>query len=199
MQTTSELQTAASRPTVGGQINLFVILGIVVAVAGFVLPWLGLPRNLMSLLTSATITAILATGVGFLVRQAGLTSFGHAAFYGGAAYLVGLLLAYTAISVEVVLLIAPFAIFGAAFLLAFVLLRTSGVAYSMLSLAVAQALYELMMRWREIANGEDGLRVRFPRELFGFDIMVFQRAETMFAVVWTILIIVVVGLSLLTQ
>jgi branched-chain amino acid transport system permease protein len=86
-----------------------------------------------------------------------------------------------------------------AFSLSFILLRTSGVAFSMLSLAVAQALYELMMRWREIANGEDGLRVRLPRELFGLKLSFFQRADTMFLVTWAALIIVVIALVLLSR
>lgn len=176
-----------------------VLLGVAVALIGFALPSLGLPRNLLSLLTSATMTAILATGVGFLVRQAGLTSFGHAAFYGGAAYLVVLMSVYTGLPGEVVVLSAPFIATLAAFVLSFVLLRTSGVAFSMLSLAVAQALYELMMRWRDIANGEDGLRMRLPREIFGLKLRFFQSADTMFIVSWSVLVLVIIALVLLAR
>lgn len=175
------------------------VLGILVALLGFALPWLGLPRNVLSLLTSATTTAILATGVGFLVRQAGLTSFGHAGFYGGAAYLVVLMSVYTSLPGEAIVFIAPVLAAAASFLLSFVMLRTSGVAFSMLSLAVAQALYELMMRWREIANGEDGLRLRLPRELFGLKLSFFQKADTMFLLSWGWLVLIVIALVLLTR
>lgn len=180
-------------------ISAFVVLGVVVAVAGFALPWLGLPRNVLSLLTSASMTAILATGVGFLVRQAGMSSFGHAAFYGGAAYVVVLMSVYTGLPGEAVVLLAPIIVTIAAFLLSFILLRTQGVAFSMLSLAVAQALYELMMRWRDLANGEDGLRMRLPREIFGLKLSFFQKADSMFLVSWTALIIIVVALVLLSR
>lgn len=175
------------------------VLGILVALLGFTLPWLGLPRNMLSLLTSATTTAILATGVGFLVRQGGLTSFGHAGFYGGAAYLVVLMSVYTTLPGEVIVIVAPILAAAASFLLSFVMLRTSGVAFSMLSLAVAQALYELMMRWREIANGEDGLRLRLPRELFGLKLTFFQKADTMFLLSWGWLVLIVIALVFLTR
>lgn len=182
-----------------GSLNALVAIGIAVALTGFALPWLGLPRNLLSLLTSASMTAILATGVGFLVRQAGFSSFGHAAFYGGAAYLVVLMSAYSGLPGEVVVLLAPVLATAAAFLLSFILLRTHGVAFSMLSLAIAQALYELMMRWRDLANGEDGLRMRLPREIFGLKLSFFQKADTMFLVSWSALILIIVALVLLSR
>lgn len=176
-----------------------VLIGIVIALAGFALPWLGLPRNVLSLLTSASMTAILATGVGFLVRQAGMSSFGHAAFYGGAAYLLVLMSVYTGLPGEAVVLLAPVIATAAAFLLSFILLRTQGVAFSMLSLAIAQALFELMMRWRDLANGEDGLRMRLPREIFGLKLSFFQKADTMLLVSWSALIIIVIGLVILSR
>src|SRR3546814_5362923 len=72
------------------------------------------------------------------------------------------------------------------------MLRTSGVAYSMLSLAAGQACYELMMKWRSIANGEDGLAITLPREVFGLPLSIFQRPDSMFMISWAVLIIVVV-------
>ncbi|MFC4624100.1 branched-chain amino acid ABC transporter permease [Daeguia caeni] len=202
MSQISTLSTASPSATAvrAGSLNApMLVLGLVVAVLGFVLPFIGLPRNILSLLTSATTTAILATGVGFLVRQGGFSSFGHAAFYGGAAYLIALMSVYTALPGEVIILSAPILVAIAAFSLSFVLLRTSGVAFSMLSLAIAQALYELMMRWREIANGEDGLRLRLPREIFGVKLSFFQKADTMFLVSWTGLVLIVIALFFLTR
>lgn len=198
MSQVSLIRPAQETRIVTSDISLLA-LGILVVVLGFTLPWLGLSRNLLSLLTSATTTAILATGVGFLVRQSGLSSFGHAGFYGGAAYLVVLMSVYTGLPGEFIVLAAPVIAAFVSLLLAFVLLRTSGVAFSMLSLAVAQALFELMMRWREIANGEDGLRLRLPRELFGLKLSFFQKADTMFLVSWTCLVLIVIGLVLLTR
>ena len=60
----------------------------IVAVVGALVPGHIGSALLFTLLTQATIGAVLATSVGFLIRQNGLVSFGHAAFFGGAAYLV---------------------------------------------------------------------------------------------------------------
>lgn len=185
------------RPSAGD--TTLIVLGVLVALSGFALPWIGLSRNTLSLLTSASFTAILTTGVGLLVRQAGLSSFGHAAFYGGAAYLVVLMSVYTGLGGETVVLLAPLIVTLIAFLLSFVLLRTSGVAFSMLSLAAAQAIYELMIHWRELANGEDGLRMHLPREIFGMKLVFFQKADTMFLVSWLILMLIILALLLLSR
>jgi len=179
--------------------NVLILLAIAVALAGFAVPWMGFSRSFLSLLTSACATALLATGVGFLVRQAGLTSFGHAAYFGGSAYLVVLLSVHTGMPGEAIVILAPIVATVAAFGIAFVMLRTEGVAFSMLSLAVAQALYELMMRWRDIANGEDGLAMQLPRELFGTTLSVFQRPGSMFLISWTILVVVIILLTLLSR
>lgn len=176
-----------------------IVVGGLIAVFGFALPWIGLSRNLLALLTSASFTAILATSVGFLVRQAGLSSFGHAIYYGGAAYLLVLMSVYTGLPGETVVLLSPLIITLLALLLSFILLRTSGVAFSMLSLAAAQAVYELMIHWRELANGEDGLRMRLPREIFGMKLAFFQKADTMFLVSWSTLLLVIAALFLISR
>lgn len=179
--------------------SLMLGLAIIVALGGFAVPHMGFSRSFLSLLTSATATALLATGVGFLVRQAGLTSFGHAAYFGGTAYLIVLGSVYSGLPGELIVILAPIVSTLAAFGIAFIMLRTNGVAFSMLSLAVAQALYELMMRWRDIANGEDGLAMKLPREIFGTTLTTFQRPDSMFLISWTLLVVVLVGLTLVTR
>jgi len=179
--------------------GLYLVVGCIVAVLGFALPFMGLPKNLLSLLTSASISAILATSVGFLVRQAGLSSFGHAAFFGGAAYAVALLVNYTSLPSEVVILATPLLIMVLSGIISLILLRTNGIAFSMLSLAMAQAIYELVMKWRDLANGEDGLRIRFAREIFGVKLSFFQKADTMFLTTWTALVVMVVIVVLVSR
>ena len=48
--------------------------------------------TVLSLLTQAIIYAVFAIGVGLLLRQNGMVSFGHALFFGAAGYTVGILL-----------------------------------------------------------------------------------------------------------
>jgi branched-chain amino acid transport system permease protein len=69
-----------------GALAAFVVIGV----AGMLVPMVVSSQLALTLMTQAVITAVLATGIGFLIRQCGLTSFGHAAFYGLAAYIVAL-------------------------------------------------------------------------------------------------------------
>lgn len=174
-----------------------VFLGI--AVIGAVIPRLVGSPLLLTLLTQAVISALLATSVGFLVRQNGLVSFGHAVFYGLAGYIVALLMAHQVASIELTIVAAIFLPALLAFVLGLLFLRLNGVAFSMLTLAVAQAFYEIFLRWRELANGEDGMRVQLPDTLFGVHVTIFQNPQSMFLVCWIALVAVLLALWFLTR
>ncbi|MDB5363655.1 MAG: branched-chain amino acid transporter permease [Rhodospirillales bacterium] len=195
MSSSSNMPAATvNRPMPRKRLSAFPFVLIAIAVFGCILPTAVNSPLLLTLLTSATINGILATAVGLLIRHSGLVSFGHAAFFGAAAYVMVLALERTGISVETVIIAAIVLPTICAFGLAFVMLRVSGVAFSMLTLAVAQACYELVMRWRELANGEDGLAVKLPNRVFGLAVGVFQRPDSMFLICWIILMIVLLGL-----
>ena len=169
------------------------------ALAGAALPHLTASALLLTLLTQAVISAILATSVGFLVRQNGLVSFGQAAFYGLAGYIVALSLQRGVASAELSLVAAIVLPTVLAFGLGLLFLRLVGVAFSMLTLAVAQAFYEVFLRWRELANGEDGMRVNLPGALFGVPVDVFQSPGSMFVICWVVLMAVLLLLWLLAR
>ena len=168
-----------------------------VGLAGALVPRLVGSVLLLTLLTQAVINAVLATGVGFLVRQNGLVSFGHAAFFGLGAYIVVLSATYHAMPIELALLLGILAPAVLALLLGLAILRLVGVAFSMLTLAAAQAIYELVLHWRELANGDDGIAAQFPPRILGLDIGVFQQPASMFLVCWGVLLLVLLGLWLL--
>ena len=90
---------------------------------------------MMTLLTQAIISGILATGVGFLMRQNGAVSFGHAAFYGIACYAIALAMKFGAMRVEVAIMLALVLPTALAFMLGLVIVRIPGVAFSMLTLS----------------------------------------------------------------
>nr|WP_294512833.1 branched-chain amino acid ABC transporter permease [uncultured Rhodopila sp.] len=175
------------------RIAVFLIAGA----AGALLPNLFGSPLLLTLLTQAVISAILATGVGFLVRQNGLVSFGHAGFFGLGAYIVALSATNAWMPIGATLVVAILAPTVLALLLGAAMLRLGGVAFSMLTLAVAQAFYELALRWRSLANGDDGIAAQLPDRILGLDISVFQQAGSMFVVCWIVLVLVLFGLSVL--
>ena len=189
---------AAARP-VGRPRGYGFLAGLaVVGAAGLALPAVVASPLFLTLMTQAAINAVLATGVGFLVRQNGSVSFGHAAFFGLAAYTAALLMKFGfPAELAVVLAVALPTLFALA--LGAVIVRITGVAFSMLTLAVAQAFHELVLKWRELANGDDGMSIPFPARIFGIDMAVFQQPASMFLVCWTALIAVILALWLLSR
>jgi branched-chain amino acid transport system permease protein len=179
--------------------GVFPIVLLAIAVAGGVLPTFLGSALVLTLLTQAVINAILATGVGFLVRQNGLVSFGHAAFFGLGAYIVALSATYHVMPIGLALVLAVLAPALLALLLGLAILRLVGVAFSMLTLAIAQAIYELVLHWRELANGDDGIAADLPPRILGLDLTLFQQPGSMFLICWVVLIVMLFGLRLLVD
>lgn len=175
------------------------VVFVVLAVVGAVAPTLIGSALLLTLLTQAVINAILATSVGFLARQNGLISFGHAGFFGLGAYIVALCATNHWLPAAVAIPVAIAVPALLALLLGVAMLRLAGVAFSMLTLAVAQAFYELLLHWRSLANGDDGIEARLPRHIYGLSLDTFQTPGTMFVVCWIVLMAVLLGLTLLIR
>lgn len=184
---------ARSRVTLGG------LLALAVAAAGCALPLVVTSALTLSLLTQALISALLATGVGFLLRQNGLVSFGHALYFGFGGYVLGVLVGHGLLPIEAALVLAIVAPVLFAVLLGLVITRIPGVAFSMLTLACAQAFYELVLKVRTLANGDDGLSVTFPSRVFGLNVALLQDPHSMFVVCWVVLMAALGGLWLLTR
>ena len=182
-----------------GLLSVGVVVTLAVAIAtGLVLPAVVPSVLFMTLMTQAVINGVLATGVGFLVKQNGVVSFGHAAFFGLAAYTIALSMKYRLMPPEAAIILALVVPVLLALLLGLVIMRIPGVAFSMLTLAVGQALFEVVLRWRELANGEDGLAIKFPAEVFGVAVGLFQNPHRMFLVCWIALVLVMFGIHVLT-
>lgn len=189
------LVTSSHRPSVPRAATV----ATVIAAAGCAVPFLGASTLTLTLLTQAVISALLASGVGLLVRQNGLVSFGHALFFGLAAYGVALAGTSGLVSTETAIVLSLVGTALVAFVVGLVFLRLIGVAFSMMTLAMAQGVHEVFLRLREFANGEDGMRIDLPDHLFGLDVDLFRRAATMFPIVWVALTLVVFGLWLLAR
>ena len=109
--------------------------------------------------TKIMIMAIMAMSLDLLIGYTGLASFGHAAFYGTAAYVLGIMTAqYQIVSFWITF---PAAI-GASTLLALVIgffvVRTHGIYFIMVTLAFAQMLY-VVFHDTKIGGGNDGMYI----------------------------------------
>ena len=121
----------------------------------------------LSLLTKMLIFGIFAMSLDLLLGYAGLPSLGHAAYFGVAAYTVGLLALRIAnnfwLDFPAGLLVAGAvsALFG------LFALRTRGSYFLMITLALGQVLWGIAFGWRSLTGGDDGLR-GFSRQPLDF-------------------------------
>jgi branched-chain amino acid transport system permease protein len=155
--------------------------------------------KLLSLMTQATIYAMFALGVGLLLRQNGMVSFGHALFFGSAGYIAAILLQLRAVPAELAMLIAVLGLTVFAFVIGLVIVRVPGVAFSMLTLAVGQMAYLAASRSRGLTGGADGISVDWPSTLFGVPTSLLLEPAGMLMLSWSVLVLVLLGLALLLR
>ena len=175
------------------------MLAVVALAAGAALPTVVSSKIMLSLLAQAIFDALLATSVGFLVLQNGRVSFGQAAFFGLGGYIFGVVVARKLLTPELAFLVALVVPSLVAFLLGLVIARITGVAHAMLTLAVGQAFYEVVFRWRELAKGDDGMSFDLPGRLFGFSARSLQDPAVMVVIAWTVLVLALLGIALFSR
>jgi len=134
----------------------------------------------IGLFSRILIYALAAVSLDLILGYGGMVSFGHAAFFGAGAYVVGIL-AFHGIE-ESAVISWPFVIMGTdnaliswtlaavisaglAFVIGAISLRTSGVYFIMITLAFAQMMY-FFFTSLELYGGDDGLSL-FTRSRLG--------------------------------
>ncbi|GHF63913.1 branched-chain amino acid transport system permease protein [Deinococcus metalli] len=107
---------------------------------------------------------LFAVAFDLLFGFSGLLSFGHAAFWGSSAYVTAYLLAHGQ-SVPVAILGGTLSALLLAVPIAFLSVRSSGIYFSMITLAFAQMVSFLALQWTDVTGGENGLQ-GFDRPAF---------------------------------
>ena len=132
-------------------------------VATFLLvaPFLGVyPIFLMKLLCFA----LFATAFNLVLGYVGLLSFGHAAFFGMAAYFTGHMVKQWAFPTEIGILMGALGAGALGFVVASLATRRSGIYFAMITLALAQMVYFFCLQ-APFTHGEDGIQ-GIPRGTF---------------------------------
>jgi branched-chain amino acid transport system permease protein len=132
-------------------------LAAVLALAGLLALPLFAGDYYVNLASQILIVAVFALSLNLLVGYGGLTSLGHAAYMGVAAYLSAWLALRTGAGH---LVTAPLALSGATVMAAvfgLIALRASGLGFLMITLALGQVLWGLAFRWVSVTNGDNGL------------------------------------------
>ncbi|WP_436535261.1 branched-chain amino acid ABC transporter permease [Actinoplanes sp. HUAS TT8] len=115
----------------------------------------------LQLLAICLVFGALALGYDLLFGRAGLLSFGHALYIAAGAYGVDILVSHYEWSLWAAVPVTVLAAAALAALLGSVALRTSGIAFSMVTLAFAQVGYILVNRDPGgLTGGEEGLPMR---------------------------------------
>jgi branched-chain amino acid transport system permease protein len=118
-----------------------------------VAPFLLYPVFLMKLLCFA----LFACAFNLLIGYTGLMSFGHAAFFGGGAYISGYALAGLGLPPELGLLLGTVAGAAIGVVMGIIAIRRQGIYFTMITLALAQMLFFVWLQ-APFTGGEDGLQ-----------------------------------------
>ena len=140
------------------------LAAVVVVVLALLGPWL--PAYPLTVLTQALIVAILAMSLDVLLGYTGLSSLGHAAYFGVGAYVVAImttehqmgLLACLAAGVALATVAA--AVFG------LFAIRATGTYFLMITLALGMVIWGLAFRWVSLTKGDNGI-AGVPRPSLG--------------------------------
>lgn len=131
---------------------------MLVAVAALVALPLAMPTYYVSVATQILIFAVLAMAVDILAGYTGRTPLCHGALFGTSTYVT--IYAVTTMGLGLPAAMALGIVAGTLLSLLFGLLavRTSGVYFLLLTLALGLIVWGVCLRWTEVTGGENGIR-----------------------------------------
>ncbi|TFZ02931.1 branched-chain amino acid ABC transporter permease [Ramlibacter henchirensis] len=127
-----------------------------------VLPWVIYPVAAMNILCFALFSAAFNLLLGYV----GMVSFGHAAFFGGAAYVTAYSLKTWGVTAEVALVLSVTFAALQGLVIGYLAIRRKGIYFAMITLALAQMFYFICLQV-PATGGDDGIQGVPPARLFG--------------------------------
>lgn len=117
------------------------------------------------------VLAVFAMGYNVLFGYTGLLSLGHALFFASGMYGLGLSIQFLQVSPEIAILIGLLTALIVSAVIGFLALRTTGVAFMIVTLMFAQAGYLSVLFFGKYTRGDEGFVIaRADRVLSGFDL-----------------------------
>jgi branched-chain amino acid transport system permease protein len=151
---------SASSETKGRSLEwVAMAIGVVILI---VIPFVVYPVFLMELLCMA----LFACAFNLLIGGGGLLSFGHAAFFGGGAYIAAETAKAFGFPFELAILAGTATATFLGLIAGLIAIRRSGLIFAMVTLALAQAVYFLALRL-PFTHSEDGIQAVPRGWLFG--------------------------------
>lgn len=136
---------------------------LVVAAAAVAAPYFVYPVLLMTILCFV----IFACSFNLLLGYTGLLCFGHAMFFGGAAYITGHILKTTSLPVELAILGGAVAAGLLGLVIGQLSIRRQGIQFAMITLAFSQFVYFILLQ-AAFTGGENGMQGIPRNPMFGF-------------------------------
>lgn len=130
------------------------------------LPLLSQSRVTLDFVIRLAAFGIFASSLNILVGYGGMVSFGHAMFFGSGAYVFGLLMQKTQVSIPVAILgaIAFSGLLG--LLIGAICVRLKEIYFSFLTLAFQMLIHSVILSWTSLTGGDQGLMGGIPRPPF---------------------------------
>ncbi|MFT3819325.1 MAG: ABC transporter permease [Rubrivivax sp.] len=165
---------------VGGPALRYSMLGLAVLLV--LAPFVFYPQFLMK----ALCLAMFAVALNLLVGYAGLLSFGHAMFLGGAGYISAHAAKVWGFPPEAAIASGVAAATVLGVLTGLVAIRRQGIYFAMTTLALSQMVYFICVQFPQFTGGEDGIQAVPRGTLFG--LIELKDQMTMYYVVLAIFI-----------
>ncbi len=130
-----------------------------------------LPAYHVGNLSRIMVLAVYAMGFNILFGYTGLLSLGHALFFATGMYGLGMAMSTFDIAAEPAMLIGGICAFAVSAAIGFLALRTSGVAFMIVTLMFAQAGYLTILYFGAYTRGDEGFVIpQADRMIAGIDI-----------------------------
>ncbi len=160
--------------------------------------WMTWVGGYTQLATHVVVLALAAMSLNFLLGFTGVLSFGHAAYFGLAAYGTAMTIKYLVPSTLLGMVVGVVVGAAAAVVIGGLIRKLRGVYFAMVTIAFGQVFYFIAFRWNKVTGGDDGLSgwTRQPIDL-GFVTLDIQHKATLFYYVVLVFFAIAVGLMAL--
>ncbi|MGC0053609.1 branched-chain amino acid ABC transporter permease [Brucella pituitosa] len=163
MADTALKATAVPHEAKAPALNSLSAVILVIAVIGLVAaPFMVYPIFLMKMLCFA----LFASAFNLLLGYTGILSFGHAAFFGGAAYVTAHAVKVWGVTPEIGILLGMLIAAALGLVIGYLAIRRQGIYSTMITLALAQMFFFFCLQ-AAFTHGEDGLQGVPRGYLFG--------------------------------
>lgn len=150
------------------------IIGTAGLVLFMLIPLIKTSNYQLTIANNILLWALFAMAFNMLFGVTGMLSFGQALYFGAGAYSVGLFVSKMGAVWFVPALVIGFAGGGLlALIIGPLVLRLTGVYFTMLTLAFAQLGWGVVVKWYDFTNGDDGIQGIIPPGFLGNKIVYY--------------------------